>query len=83
MGKGAETPETPRSPQAVVPVPAPPPPPPPMANGLVPPPPAAIIHKAKPNKTVIKPNAKMRPLFWTRLILDQKKEEGKDKCFPI
>jgi len=84
---GADIPPPPPPPGGVPPPPAgsiPPPPPPP--GGVPPPPggppgppalpgmPGAGINQ--PTKPVVKPNKKMKPLFWNRIILKQDKKEG-------
>ena len=60
-------------PQVTLPVPVPPPPPPPGVPPAPPPPPTSGPPPpafVQPSKAPVKPRLKMRPLFWTRIILE-------------
>ncbi|XP_051935663.1 formin-2 [Hippocampus zosterae] len=59
----------------------PPPPPPPPGLGPPPPPPpgpgfSKMVQEAAPAKAVIEPPKPMKPLYWTRIQLNAKKQSG-------
>ena len=70
-GSTSDIPPAPPPPEGAVP--PPPPPPPPGVNSTIKP-----KIQAQPTKSAVMPRVKMRPLFWSRILLNQYcGEEGK------